>query len=384
MKSLRTILKNPRYFGPAWVFASLNILFGTWVIYIPSVKEKLGIDKADLGIAIFFLSFGVFTVFPIAAKVINKIGVGKATSLGILGSSIMALLPLLAPDYYLLMGALYLFGAFNGFTDIAMNTLVTEIEKQDRQMFMSAAHGFFSLGGVLAGLGSFFIMAIGSPPVHMLMAVVLVLGVNAIFFKRYYHVKAAPVRKEPFNMKLFKPLMVIGAVAFIAMGSEGAIIDWSGLYLKEISMAPEALWGAGFLGFQITMTLGRFVADAISTKIGSVKIVALGACTAIVGFVMVLSTVTYMAILGFALIGLGFSVMAPEFFRIGGNVPGINSAQGVSFIAGMGYSGFLVAPPILGVVAKTWSLVICFIGLLGCVLLILMATLLLHRKRVIT
>ncbi|MBT8313375.1 MAG: MFS transporter, partial [Maribacter sp.] len=230
MNSLRLILSNPRYFAPAWVFASLNILFGTWVIYIPSVKDKLGIDKADLGIALFFLSLGVFTIFPIAARIINKVGVGKATFYGLLFSSLAALMPLLAPNYYALMVSLFLFGAFNGFTDIAMNTLVTELEKEDKTKFMSAAHGFFSLGGVLAGLGSFLIIAIGNPPLHMLIAVILVLSVNAIFFRRYFHVEAAPVDKEPFSLKLFKPLMILGIVSFIAMGSEGAIVDWSGLY----------------------------------------------------------------------------------------------------------------------------------------------------------
>ncbi|HUH46637.1 MAG TPA: hypothetical protein VLZ54_05740, partial [Arenibacter sp.] len=71
MKSLRLILSNPRYFGPSWVFASINILFGTWAIYIPTVKEKLGIDKADLGIAIFFLALGVFVIFPTASRIID-------------------------------------------------------------------------------------------------------------------------------------------------------------------------------------------------------------------------------------------------------------------------------------------------------------------------
>lgn len=382
MNSLRLILSNPRYFGPAWVFASINILFGTWVIYIPTVKEQLGVDKADLGIAIFFLSFGVFTIFPIAAKIINKIGVGKATAFGVVASSVMALLPLLAPNYYTLMAGLYLFGACTGLTDIAMNTLVAEIEKEDKKMFMSAVHGFFSLGGVLAGMGSFLILPIGNPAVHMLLAVILVLVVNAVFFKWYYHVKAAPVDKEPFNIKLFKPLLVIGMVSFVAMGSEGAIIDWSGLYLKEVGFAPEALWGAGFLGFQITMTLGRFVGDAISTRIGSIKMVVLGAIIAIVGYALILSTSTFLAITGFAVCGLGYSVLAPVLYRIGGNVKGIDSSQGISFIAGMGYTGFLVAPPILGFVAKKWSLVTCFMILLGCAVFILLATFLLNRKRV--
>ena len=381
MNSLRLILFNPRYFGPAWVFASLNILFGTWAIYIPTVKENLAIDKSQLGIAIFFLSLGVFTVFPIASTIINKLGVGKATSYGVILICISALFPLLAPNYHVLMGALFLFGLSNGFTDISMNTLVTELEKQDKKNFMSASHGFFSLGGVLAGLGSFLIGPLNNPVLHMGIAVILVFTVNIIYYRRYINIVAAPVEKDGFSLKLFRPLLVLGLISFVAMGSEGAIIDWSGLYLKEISLAPETLWGAGFLGFQVTMTLGRFLGDGISSKIGSIKMVGIGVLVVMAGYALVLSTTTALAILGFALSGLGFSVMVPEVFRIGGNVKGIESSQGVSFIAGTGYAGFLSAPPILGLIADSYSLVTCFMVLLSCALLILAAVFILHRRR---
>ena len=381
MKSLRLILSNPRYFGPAWVFASLNILFGTWAIYIPTVKEALAIDKSQLGFAIFFLSLGVFTVFPIASTIINRLGVGKATWYGVLLSCAAAILPLLAPSYYTLMAGLFVFGASNGFTDIAMNTLVTEVEKEDNQNFMSAAHGFFSLGGVLAGLGSFLIGPLDNPVLHMGGAIVLVLVVNIIFHSKFKNVVAAVVEKEGFSLKLFKPLLLLGLISFIAMGSEGAIVDWSGLYLKEISIAPEALWGAGFLGFQITMMVGRFLGDGISAKIGSIKMVALGTLLVIAGYALVLSTNTYFAIIGFALSGLGFSVMIPEVFRIGGNVKGIESSQGVAFIAGSGYAGFLCAPPLLGKIADNSSLVTCFWILLFTALFILFSTFILEQKR---
>jgi fucose permease len=381
MRSLRIILTNPRYFGPAWVFASLNILFGTWAIYIPSVKEDLGINKAALGFAIFFLSLGVFTIFPVASKIINRIGVGKATFIGLLLSCIAALFPLMAPGFISLAIALFLFGATNGFTDISMNTLVTEIEKEDRQKFMSASHGFFSLGGVLAGLGSFLIPVLDNRGLHMLLAVLLVLAVNFMFYRRYYAVVAAPIEKEGFSLKNFKPLMLLGVVSFVVMGSEGAIVDWSGLFLKEVSLAPEAIWGAGFLGFQVFMTLGRFLGDAISTRIGSVKIVALGSVIAIIGYLLVLTTDVYLAITGFALTGLGFSVIVPELFRIGGNVKGVESSQGVAFIAGTGYSGFLVGPVILGFIAEQFSLSLSFITLMVCSVAVLGATLLLKRKQ---
>lgn len=381
MRSLKLILTNPRYFGPAWVFASLNILFGTWAIYIPSVKEDLGINKATLGIAIFFLSLGVFTIFPIASKIINKIGVGRATFVGLILSCIAALFPLLAPGFLSLATALFLFGATNGFTDISMNTLVTEIEKEDRQKFMSASHGFFSLGGVLAGLGSFLIPVLDNRGLHMLFAVLLVLTVNFMFYRRYHKVVAAPIEKEGFSFRNFKPLMLIGLVSFVIMGSEGAIVDWSGLFLKEVSLAPVALWGAGFLGFQAFMTLGRFLGDAISSRIGSVRIVALGSFIAIVGYLLVLTTEMYLSITGFALTGLGFSVIVPELFRIGGNVKGVESSQGVAFIAGTGYSGFLVGPVILGFIAEQFSLSLSFISLMICSVAVLVATLLLKRKQ---
>ena len=381
MKSLQLILSNPRYFAPAWVFASLNLLFGTWAIYIPTIKGGLSIDKSQLGIAIFFLSFGVFTVFPIAAKIINKYGVGKVTWYGILCNCLVAILPLLAPNYYTLMGALYLFGATQGITDIAMNTLVTEIEKEDKKSFMSAAHGFFSLGGVLAGLGSFFIIPLGNPAIHMGIVMALVLIINFILYKNYFNIVAATVEKQPFSLKLFKPLLVIGVVSFIVMGGEGAIIDWSGLYLQEISLAPEFLWGAGFLAFSTFMTAGRFFGDSISQRFGSVKIVSIGISIAILGYFAVLSTFTYLTIIGFGLVGLGFSVIIPELFRIGGNVKGIQSSQGVAFIAGAGYAGFLSAPPVLGFLAESASLVTAFMVLLGSAFLVLGATYVLQKRK---
>lgn len=381
MKSLRLILSNPRYLGPAWVFASLNILFGTWAIYIPRVKEALTIDKSELGIAIFFLSLGVFTVFPVAAKIINKFGVGRVTWYGILLNSFVALLPLIAPSYLTLIIALFFFGATQGLTDIAMNTLVTEIEKEDQQNFMSAAHGFFSLGGVFAGLGSFFILSLANPAFHMSIVVILVVAINFFLYKNYFYITAASVQKEPFSFKLFKPLLVIGIVSFIVMGGEGAIIDWSGLYLKEISLAPESVWGAGFLAFSVCMTTGRFLGDSISQRIGSIKIITLGISIAILGYFAILSTQTILSIIGFGLVGMGFSVIIPELFRIGGNVKGIQSSQGVAFIAGSGYAGFLSAPPILGFLAESSSLVLSFIILLGCAFVVLGATFLLGRTK---
>tara|TARA_R110000868_G_scaffold30589_4_gene112941 strand:- start:9639 stop:10790 length:1152 start_codon:yes stop_codon:yes gene_type:complete len=381
MKSLRLILSNPRYFGPAWAFASLNILFGTWAIYIPIIREALVLDKATLGFALFFLSLGNFAIFPLASKIINKIGVGKATWYGVILICTTAVLPFLALNYYTLIAALFVYGAANGFIDIAMNTLVTEIEKEDKQNFMSAAHGFFSLGGVIAGLSSFLILLLNNKIVHIVGTVIVVLFINTLLHKKYKHIVAAPIEKEAFKFKNFRPLFLLGIISFVIMGSEGAIIDWSGIFLQEVNLAPEKLIGMGFLAFSITMTLGRFLGDAISAKIGSIKIVSLGAALAIIGYFLVLIGPLYVSISGFALIGLGFSAIIPELFRIGGNVKGVASSQGIAFIAGTGISGFLLGPVVLGFLAEHYSLETSFTLLLACSLLVLGVSFVLKRKR---
>lgn len=375
MHSLRLIFSSPRYLAPALAFASLNLWFGTWAIYIPIVKNNLGIDKANLGFALFFLSFGVFSVIPFASRIINRLGVGRATWIGVCACSLAAILPLLAPSYYVLMLALYVFGLANGFLDISMNTLVTEIEKEDGKNFMSAAHGFFSLGGILAGLGSFLIPVINNPVLHMGGIVLVVFFINFSFRKQYLNIRAEFVPRNGFNFKLFRTLFLIGAVSFLVMGGEGAVVDWSGLYLKEVSLAPEFLWGAGFLAFSTTMTLGRFLGDGISARLGSVRVVTLGALIAIAGYLAILSASTVLAIFGFALVGCGFSVIVPELFRIGGKMQGVASSQGVAFIAGTGYAGFLVSPPILGLLAEDFGMLTVFWTLLGCSGIILVAIL---------
>lgn len=129
------------------------------------------------------------------------------------------------------------------------------------------------------------------------------------------------------------------------------------------------------------MTLGRFLGDSISSRIGSIKIVALGSLISVVGYLLVLTTDMYLAIAGFALTGLGFSVIVPELFRIGGNVKGVESSQGVAFIAGTGYSGFLVGPVILGFIAEQFSLSLSFTTLMICSIAVLGATFLLKKKK---
>ncbi|GAA4274256.1 MFS transporter [Aquimarina gracilis] len=387
MNSLQQILTRLRYFGPAWVFASLNIIVGTWVLYIPRIKEKLTIDDAQLGIALFCFALGTLIMIPLSSIIIKRIGVGKVTLFSIIIFSLLFLVPLLVPSYLTLCVALFAVGLLACLTDIAMNALVSDIEQEDDVHFMSASHGFFSLGGVIgAGIGSFLIIYIKLPALHMMYAAVFVIVTNLLLARAYVSIKGREEQKEEQKklgfLKLLKPLLGLTVIAFLIMGSEGAIEHWSKLYLQDIvGITSEKISGFGFVAFSAMMTLGRFLGDEVSKRFGSLLIIIGGCVIGMFGFGAVLSGQVAITIVGFGLVGLGFSVIIPELFRLAGKAKGISAAEGISFVAGFGYLGFLLSPPILGFLSKIESLRLSFIVLLLGTVLAMIITFFLKKRQ---
>lgn len=345
---------------------------GTWALYIPSVKENLSLTDSALGIALFSYAFGIFCVLPLVPFLTRIIGTGKFTLIGILLFALCFIFPLLAPSHFLLCVSLFFCGVFSGATDIAMNALVSEIEKKDNQNFMSAAHGFFSLGGVLgAGIGSILIGLGIHPILHIILMIGVIILTNLVLSKNYIKISehSKQTEKSSYNFSQLKPLLGLAIIAFAIMGSEGAIEHWSNLYLLEIvEVNSKSVAGLGFILFSIFMTLGRFFGDKISESIGSIKVILYGCLLASFGFGLVLISHLIYAVIGFGIIGLGLSVVIPELFRVAGKTKNVSAAMGISFVSGIGFIGFLLGPVILGFISNEWSLHTSFICLLFAVL----------------
>lgn len=381
MNSLRLILTNKSYIAPALVFATLNIIFGTWAIYIPTIKSKLGIDEGDLGIAIFCMAIGTLIMILLAPKLINMLGVGKATGFGIFIFLFSFILPFSTGQYLWFCLGMFTVGMFAGFTDVAMNALVSEIEKRDKIHIMSANHGFFSLGGFLgAGIGGLFLAKDILPVYHLLVVIGILLTVNIIFLKKYINVSASKLEGNTFNFKLITPLIVLGIIAFFVMSTEGAIVDWSALYLEKVSMAKLSWLGLGYTVFSATMAFGRFFGDAISKRFGSKPLILGGVFIASLGFVSILLVHPLLAIIGFGLVGIGLSVVIPEIFRLAGNYKGLDASIGISFVSGIGFFGFLVGPVLLGFLAEKSSLKLSFFALLIFIVISFLTALALKRR----
>jgi len=370
LKSLQLIFSNPRYFAPAFIFATLNIVIGTWAIYIPTIKAKLAIDEGELGIALFCMALGTLTMILFAPKIIGRFGTGKATAYGVFIFLFTFIIPFATSNYVGLCIGMYIVGAFSGFTDVAMNTLVTEIEKQDNIHIMSANHGFFSLGGFIgAGVGSFFLPMQIVPLHHLLVVIGILFLSNLIIVKYYIYISSDTEEVTTFHIKNFKPLLVLALIAFFVMACEGAVVDWSALYLEKVSLANVSWLGLGFTIFSITMAVARFLGDDISRKFGSKTLILGGSLIGSLGFACVLLIEPVLAIVGFGLVGIGLSVIIPELFRLGGKTKDVESSQGISFISGVGFFGFLVGPVLLGFLADISSLKLSFFALLGFVFL---------------
>jgi fucose permease len=147
----------------------------------------------------------------------------------------------------------------------------------------------------------------------------------------------------------------------IMMASEGAIADWSGLYLRKVVEVKPQFLGLGYAFFSGGMTIGRFLGDALSMRFGSWKLLSVAIVTSLSGFALVLTTNALASFGGFFVIGLGFSVIVPEVYRLASNVKGVRAADGISLIAATSNVGFLVGPVFLGFVAELYNLFVSFV-----------------------
>lgn len=368
--SLKLIFSNPFYATIAFVFFGFSLIEATWIIYIPHIFDKLELSHGILGTALFFKAIGAFTAMPISAKMISKYGEGNVTLFCLFTVLLVGISPVVAPSFMLLCLSLFVFGFFGGMLDIAMNAIVSYHESNDGIKIMGSSHGFWSLGGMVgAGLGTFIAAQLNAPLIHILCLSSLLFFLFLLSAK-YFRSIRGDYSKDKTKLS-FKSTAVLTAslIALIVMMSEGMIADWSSLYLKESLTDSIKYIGLGYAGFSMAMAIGRFTSDEISERIGSKKMISYGLIIAVTGCLLIISKISYLAILGFFVVGIGLSSIIPEMFRVAANFKGIEPAKGMAVIAGTGYFGFLLGPVIFGGIAELTNLYTSFITL-GCMILL--------------
>ena len=257
--------------------------------------------------------------------------------------------------------ALFLFGAGGGSMDVAMNAHAVEVERSVAKAYMSSFHGMWSLGGLAgAGIGSLMLGFLPGTAQTILAAVVL--GTILAVSQRHLLDQVEP--PEGHAHATLRPdllAILIGGLAGLTFASEGAVLDWSSIYMKAELGSPTEMAGLGFAAFSATMAIGRFLGDWIRSHYGATVIVRGGAILAMIGLVIgPLTDLAPVAVIGFALTGLGLSNIVPVLISAAGRTD--NPDIAIATVATMGYGGLLAAPPLLGFFADATSLSATFVA----------------------
>ena len=343
-------------------FLLQGLCFSTWASRIPSIQQKLHLSETALGGVLLAVPVGLIASLPITGWLVAKYGSRTMTVIAVLIYS--GILPLLglAQTTTQLMAGLVLFGFGSNMANISVNTQGVGVEALYGRSILASFHGIWSLAGFLgASLGTYMIAQHVAPAAHFAgMAAAVCLGVALM---RPYLLPADPPR--PADQPLFvlpdKELMLLGILAFCSLLAEGTMFDWSGVYFKKIVQAPPARVGLGFTAFMSMMATGRFIADWFTNRFGRIRTLQLSGLLTTAGLSLAVALPGLpTAIAGFMLVGLGVSSVVPLVYSAAGRSRTMPAGVALAAVSTVGFAGFLLGPPVIGLVAGLSSLRVSF------------------------
>lgn len=338
------------------LFLAAGALFATWGVQVPAVKAHYGLGEQALALAMLAAGVGSVAGLTQAGRLVGRYG-PRTVSLvaGLVGALSIGLL--LATNVYgVLLGLMLAFGFASSLLDVAINVCASEIERQQAKPLMSGFHGMFSLGGMLgAGLAGVAHRA-GLTPTEQLLIACAGCALLTLWGCRHLHGGAEGATHR--GMVLPRGVLgLIGVLAALGLLCEGAIYDWSVLFMRETLAADPTTAALAYASFSGAMAAMRFAGDQVRARLSSVRLVQACGALAACGMLLTLSTgQPVLALLGFALIGLGLANVVPVLFSAAARVPGVAPADGIAAVAAVGYFGMMVGPPAIGVVAEWRSL----------------------------
>lgn len=363
------------------IFIVNGALYSNWVPRIPAVTSRLNLAENELGLALLCVAAGLLLAQPIVSAVDARMRSSTTTVCATVACCVALPLPGYASSLPWLAAALFALGFANGALDVSMNTYAVEFERSFGSPIIASLHGSVSIGLVLGGLtGAAAAGAKLSPASHLTLAGVALLSASALSLTRLPKFER-PVRLERSEDRPGLPVRHLAGLGLMALGcllAEGAVADWSALYLMRNMNAGPGLAGAGFVGFMVLMTLGRLFGDRLQSHCGAVALARWGAMLGIGGLLIALTTRSLaISVLGFSLMGGGLSSIFPIILRAAAAVSTGRPAAGIAFVSTNGYFGFLVGPAMVGFLAIKVGLAAALLSVaVGLIVVVIFANLL--------
>jgi MFS family permease len=353
------------------LFFLSGLTTAVWVVSIPAIQKRIGIDHGVLGSLILLLGVGSFFGMTAAGPLIDRIGSRRTAAIGAALSVIGVNLPGLATEPWMLGVALFLFGLGVGSIDVAMNDQAVIVERRYCRPIMSSFHAFFSVGtGAGAILGA-LIQALELPINATLGAgagiglIIAIVCYPMLLSDR--HPDTTGTEQEGGAEQLASrgrvlTIVMLACVAFAMMLAEGTANDWSALQAVERLHVSDAAASLVYGAFAVAMTIGRFSADTISHRFGPVVVVRFGSAIAAVGMLTVVSSPAYaVTLIGWVVFGVGLSGVVPQIYTAAGNIGSKNQGSTISRVVGAGYLGLLAGPGVIGWISKSIGLTLALL-----------------------
>jgi MFS family permease len=361
----------------ATLFLTNGAIYFNIVPRYPEIKAGLGLSNAALGAAIAAFPIGALLAGLLAGVVIRRVRSSRAGALGIVLTSVATLAVAVAPDVYTLAAALFVVGALDSIVDVAQNAHGLRVQRLYGRSIVNSLHGVWSVGAVLGGLMGSAAAGLALPlPLHLTISAALF---SVVAIGAYRYLLPGPDDSErtaalpgdttaPGATSGVRPaaaagrgavrmLAVLGILAACGALVEDAGASWGAVYMTGDLHTSAALGGMAVVALQIAMTIGRLTGDRVVDRFGQRNVVRAGGALAAAGMAAALAVPSVPATLaGFALAGLGVATLVPAAMHTADELPGLSPGTGLTVVSWLLRGGFLLSPPLIGLLADQTSL----------------------------
>ena len=343
-------------------FLVLGVAVGTWGAHIPSVSTRYALSEGTLSIVLLAVALGTVLALLFAGRSVAWLGARNTARVSGLSMALFLGLALECPSFAALLVAMVFFGASMSLFDVAINTEGSVLESLGARPIMSNLHGMFSVGGMIGAAAAAGLLNMNVAPRTQLFAAGGAIALAAWLASRAM-LETHASSGDGGDLAHFAwpkgALLLIGILVFAGMTAEGVLYDWSVLYLQQEVGMPHARAALGYATFTAAMALARFGGDALRARFSERAVLAVGAVVAAAAMaVVLLSASAWVAFVGFALVGAGLAPIAPILFNAATRVPGVSRAAAIASVTTIGYSGFIIGPPLIGAIATASSLTV--------------------------
>ncbi|SDP58246.1 Fucose permease [Klenkia soli] len=351
----------------ATCFALNAVFYANLVPRLPELRDDLGLSNAALGTALAAAPLGALVMGPAAAVLIARLGSGPVASLGLTGLGVGVAVAASAPNWAVLALALLLVGALDTIVDVAQNAHGLRVQRGYGRSILNALHGLWSLGAVAGGVLGSAVAGLGVPLGLHLWVSAAVFGLVALLVRRWMlpgpdapEESTAPAPASgarSHRRSAVGALAVLGVLAAAGAFVEDSAASWSAIWLRDDLAASVVTAGLGFVAFQVAMTAGRLTGDRVVDRFGQRRVARVGGAVIAAGFVLMLSAPTVpTTLVGYALAGLGVATLVPAVYAAADALPGLGTGVGLTVVNLLLRIGFLVSPPLIGLLSDVVSL----------------------------